>query len=645
MAIQLKGGTAAQGAVVNPVLAARQLGVETDTGRIKVGDGVTAWNVRGYSGAAASKVTNRVMYVSAIGSDSYDGLGPGSAKLTLAAAYAALGAGVSGKIILGVGDIPVGAEFLIDRPGMVIEGSGFQTNLVCSAAMTNVVKVSLAGRCILRDFRITVGNGGAVTNGLLVNAPVGLGATQTTLLYNVFVDRTGTGTMVNAITFGDVAGDTSEISVFGARVSGASGAGFKLGGVSTPNVLNFRFYGCDSRNNAYGVDIGGSGLTWIGGTTQWNTSADFKLTNPGSAPIRIQGIRSENSKRFWECESYGTDASSVHISDVHLRAPTDAAGKHIVHYSSVGLILDNFQVAEAAVTSAFDITAEVLYPGSVYAVNVVTQSDDPFGAMPNINATIINLRKRNVDGRSVPVSTGNVTRFGERISASRGIATKIKAGVLTDADFGSTPADGTLAVNTSTSRMSWRSGGSWFESGLDSDAASELLAAGEFIPRRDRLASYVSVASGVLVLAYFTAKRSETVSSLTVYTGTVAAGATPTVCRLGLYEIAANGDATLVASTPNDTTLFSATFTAYQKSLSVPFAKVAGQRYATAYLIVTAAAVPTLHGSQMLATSAANGIHALGPQVFGQRTAADLPASMTAPILGVAHAIGMRLVV
>ena len=40
---KLRGGTAAEWTAANPVLADREPGVETDTGRMKVGDGVTAW--------------------------------------------------------------------------------------------------------------------------------------------------------------------------------------------------------------------------------------------------------------------------------------------------------------------------------------------------------------------------------------------------------------------------------------------------------------------------------------------------------------------------------------------------------------------------------------------------------------------------
>jgi hypothetical protein len=46
--IQLRGDTAANWASVNPVLLTNELGLETDTKKIKVGDGTTAWNSLAY---------------------------------------------------------------------------------------------------------------------------------------------------------------------------------------------------------------------------------------------------------------------------------------------------------------------------------------------------------------------------------------------------------------------------------------------------------------------------------------------------------------------------------------------------------------------------------------------------------------------
>ena len=46
--IQLRHGTAAQWAAVNPVLAQGEVGTETDTGKIKIGDGTQTWSALSY---------------------------------------------------------------------------------------------------------------------------------------------------------------------------------------------------------------------------------------------------------------------------------------------------------------------------------------------------------------------------------------------------------------------------------------------------------------------------------------------------------------------------------------------------------------------------------------------------------------------
>ncbi|PKP11947.1 MAG: hypothetical protein CVU09_00165 [Bacteroidetes bacterium HGW-Bacteroidetes-4] len=48
--IQIKRGTAAAWTALNPVLADGQQGLETDTNKLKIGDGVTAWNSLPYFG-------------------------------------------------------------------------------------------------------------------------------------------------------------------------------------------------------------------------------------------------------------------------------------------------------------------------------------------------------------------------------------------------------------------------------------------------------------------------------------------------------------------------------------------------------------------------------------------------------------------
>lgn len=75
--IQLRHDTAANWTGVNPTLAAGEAGVETNTSKLKLGDGSTAWNSLGYVGGGGTTGTpTQVLY--------FDGSGNpvGSANLT-----------------------------------------------------------------------------------------------------------------------------------------------------------------------------------------------------------------------------------------------------------------------------------------------------------------------------------------------------------------------------------------------------------------------------------------------------------------------------------------------------------------------------------------------------------------------------------
>lgn len=52
--IQIRKGTAAQWTAANPILAEGELGLETDTGKIKGGNGTDTWNSLPYSGSGGS---------------------------------------------------------------------------------------------------------------------------------------------------------------------------------------------------------------------------------------------------------------------------------------------------------------------------------------------------------------------------------------------------------------------------------------------------------------------------------------------------------------------------------------------------------------------------------------------------------------
>ncbi len=165
---------------------------------------------------------------------------------------------------------------------------------------------------------------------------------------------------------------------------------------------------------------------------------------------------------------------------------------------------------------------------------------------------------------------------------------------------------------------------------------------GEYIPD---IESWVSNGannqppSGQVRFTFFTAKKTESITGLTIYSGSIAAAATPTLCRMGVYSVDnAAEDLTLVASTPNDTALFAATNTAYQRNFSAPWNKIAGKRYAFGVLVVSAAATPSFAGSFIVAGAGIPSLSNLPPRrmatLAGQT---DLPASVSAASLATSH--------
>lgn len=159
----------------------------------------------------------------------------------------------------------------------------------------------------------------------------------------------------------------------------------------------------------------------------------------------------------------------------------------------------------------------------------------------------------------------------------------------------------------------------------------DIPTAGGFVPDRElwSVATAGPVVSGAMPLAYFTANRTETITSVTTYSGTTAAGATPTLCRVGVYSVDSSGNLTLVASIANDTTLWASTNTAYLRTFSTPWAKTVGQRYAVGVLVVSGATVPTLVGTSGTSLNMIGTALLVSPTLSARITAqTDLPASI-----------------
>jgi hypothetical protein len=127
------------------------------------------------------------------------------------------------------------------------------------------------------------------------------------------------------------------------------------------------------------------------------------------------------------------------------------------------------------------------------------------------------------------------------------------------------------------------------------------LDSGEATMSRRDVSGFPIVYNGLLLLTYFTARRSEVVSSVRTIVGTAAVGTT--LARIGLYTVASNGDLTLVAATATDTSLWATPDAAATKAFSASYSKVRGQRYAVGILSVGTSTAPTLYGRASLLAS------------------------------------------
>jgi len=165
------------------------------------------------------------------------------------------------------------------------------------------------------------------------------------------------------------------------------------------------------------------------------------------------------------------------------------------------------------------------------------------------------------------------------------------------------------------------------------ELSTSLAAGATTFPRYMGIQSGTAVTSGDLVLTYFTARKTETVSAIAMICGTTAAGATPSLVRYGLYlENPATLDVSLVASTVSDTALFVSSNTRYSKDLSSPYALVAGYRYAVGLLVVSATTMPSPMGpgAALGATTIVNTELNRAPRICSRvGSQADLPATLT----------------
>jgi hypothetical protein len=108
-----------------------------------------------------------------------------------------------------------------------------------------------------------------------------------------------------------------------------------------------------------------------------------------------------------------------------------------------------------------------------------------------------------------------------------------------------------------------------------------------------------TLTSGHIRGSVMTAPVSGPFTKIASWTGATAAGATPTHCYMGVYEVLGYPDSALtlgdlLALTANDTTLWATTHTEYERALAATLELVAGARIMPFCLCITGATAPVV---------------------------------------------------
>jgi hypothetical protein len=194
-----------------------------------------------------------------------------------------------------------------------------------------------------------------------------------------------------------------------------------------------------------------------------------------------------------------------------------------------------------------------------------------------------------------------------------------------------TIAAGEIVVETDTGRIKIGDGSTaWSSLAYFVPASADIITASVLAARQHQTTSVLDVldrsnvgtsvgpVSGAVYWTFFTPSYSLTITQITM--ASVNAASAITLARFGLYTADASGNATLVARTASDTTIFATANTVYTRSLDATggyptsYALTAGTRYAVAMCLVATGT------GTVVASSAISHVGALTPRVQGVRT-------------------------
>ena len=209
--LQLRRGSASQWTTANTLLAQGELGLETDTGKLKIGDGSTVWTSLAYYSAGAAAVTSVNGFTGTVVLTASDISGLGTIATQASSNVTITGGSITGITDLAVADGGTGASTASGARtnlGLVI-GTDVLAPNGSAASLTSfpTFNQNTTGTASNVTGTVAVANGGtgATTAGAALTALGAYAASNP----SGYTSNTGTVTSVAALTLGTTGTDVS----------------------------------------------------------------------------------------------------------------------------------------------------------------------------------------------------------------------------------------------------------------------------------------------------------------------------------------------------------------------------------------------------------------------------------------------------
>jgi len=229
------------------------------------------------------------------------GNGGGNDAPAIQSAIDACSAAGGGTVIVPAGNyVCLGGLTITNGGGIApvrLVGEGYASRLVFERDVTpgpfaEAIRIGgpTASGCGMADLELQCASGKGFSHGVHVT---GAGSTEYVSLEGLLVGGFPIGIGIGCDTTTDVA----EVSLSRCMMDSATTAGIQLGNGLSSGVVNHRMWACVVVRCGVGVSSRGSAFCWRDGTAEWN-GIDFGLSVPNTAPVVIDGVRSEHSGGF-----------------------------------------------------------------------------------------------------------------------------------------------------------------------------------------------------------------------------------------------------------------------------------------------------------------------------------------------------------